>query len=104
MLDISLASRRHSGNDPRDIQIIQWEIPLDLIEFFILTPLPGSEDHRALVKRGVRLEQDTNQYNVCHVTVDHPLMTRSELYHAFRAAWRQYYSAAHVKTMSCALG
>jgi radical SAM superfamily enzyme YgiQ (UPF0313 family) len=83
----------------RDIRIIQREIPLDLIEFFILTPLPGSEDHRALVKRGVRLEQDTNQYNVCHVTVDHPLMTRSELYHAFRAAWRQYYSAAHVKTM-----
>ena len=83
----------------RDIAIIQREIPLDLLEFFILTPLPGSEDHRALVDRGVALEPDTNKYNVCHVTVDHPLMSRSELYNAFRAAWRQYYSVAHVKTM-----
>jgi radical SAM superfamily enzyme YgiQ (UPF0313 family) len=83
----------------RDIAIIQREIPLDLLEFFILTPLPGSEDHRALVDRGVPLEPDTNQYNVCHVTVDHPLMSRSELYNTFRAAWRQYYSVAHVKTM-----
>jgi hypothetical protein len=47
----------------------------------------------------VALEPDTNQYNVCHVTVDHPLMSRSELYDAFRAAWRQYYSTSHVKTI-----
>ena len=29
-----------------DIQIIQKELPLDMLEFFILTPLPGSEDHK----------------------------------------------------------
>src|SRR6187399_2547268 len=29
----------------RDIEIIQRELPLDLLEFNILTPLPGSEDH-----------------------------------------------------------
>ncbi len=82
----------------RDICIIRAGDPLDLTEFFILTPLPGPKSP-ALVKRGVRLEQDTDQYNVCHVTVDDPLMTRSELYHVFRAARRQYYSAADVKTM-----
>lgn len=81
----------------RDIAIIQREIPLDLLEFFILTPLPGSADHRALIERGVALEPDTNRYNVCHVTVDHPIMTRDELYDSFRAAWRQYYSTWHVK-------
>ena len=32
----------------RDIEIIQRELPLDIIEFFFLTPLPGSEDHHAL--------------------------------------------------------
>ncbi|MBV9479627.1 MAG: radical SAM protein, partial [Acidobacteria bacterium] len=83
----------------RDIAIIQREIPLDLLEFFILTPLPGSADHKALIDQGVPLEPDTNQYNVCHVTVDHPLMTRIELYGAFRNAWRQYYSNAHVTTI-----
>ena len=32
----------------RDIKIIQRELPLDLLEFFCLTPLPGSEDHQRL--------------------------------------------------------
>jgi radical SAM superfamily enzyme YgiQ (UPF0313 family) len=30
----------------RDIRIIQKELPVDLLEFFYLTPLPGSEDQR----------------------------------------------------------
>jgi radical SAM superfamily enzyme YgiQ (UPF0313 family) len=29
-----------------DIDIVKRELPLDLLEFFILTPLPGSEDHK----------------------------------------------------------
>jgi len=32
----------------RDIAIIQEELPLDIVEFFCLTPLPGSEDHQIL--------------------------------------------------------
>ena len=32
----------------RDIEIIRRELPLDLLEFFCLTPLPGSEDHQRL--------------------------------------------------------
>ena len=32
----------------RDIGIIQRELPIDLLEFFILTPLPGSADHKKL--------------------------------------------------------
>jgi hypothetical protein len=34
----------------RDIAIIQDELPIDLLEFFCLTPLPGSEDHQVLWK------------------------------------------------------
>ncbi len=33
----------------RDISIIQRELPLDIVEFFCLTPLPGSEDHQDAV-------------------------------------------------------
>ena len=32
----------------RDIEIIKRELPLDILEFFFLTPLPGSEDHKKL--------------------------------------------------------
>ena len=45
----------------RDIKIIQRELPLDLLEFFCLTPLPGSEDHKRLAatrdRDGPRHEQ-----------------------------------------------
>ncbi len=33
----------------RDIEIIKRELPLDILEFFFLTPLPGSEDHKKLL-------------------------------------------------------
>src|SRR4051794_38661526 len=38
----------------RDISIIQRELPLDIVEFFCPTPLPGSEDHQVLWKAGRR--------------------------------------------------
>ena len=36
----------------RDIAIVQRELPVDMMEFFCLTPLPGSEDHQSLTARG----------------------------------------------------
>jgi radical SAM superfamily enzyme YgiQ (UPF0313 family) len=32
----------------RDIEIIKRELPLDVLELFMLTPLPGSADHKVL--------------------------------------------------------
>ena len=37
-----------------DIDVIKRELPVDLLEFFLLTPLPGSEDHLKLVRAGAR--------------------------------------------------
>ena len=36
----------------RDIRVIQHELPIDILEFFILTPLPGSADHQDTVPEG----------------------------------------------------
>ena len=36
----------------RDIEIIKRELPVDILEFFFLTPLPGSEDHKICISRG----------------------------------------------------
>ena len=51
----------------RDIKIIQRELPLDLLEFFCLTPLPGSEDHKKLAARGAPMDPDMNKYDLEHV-------------------------------------
>ena len=51
----------------RDIEIIKKELPLDILEFFCLTPLPGSEDHKNLYLKGVPMDPDMNKYDVEHV-------------------------------------
>jgi radical SAM superfamily enzyme YgiQ (UPF0313 family) len=81
----------------RDIGIIQRELPIDILEFFILTPLPGSADHKKLALAGVPMEQDLNRYDVVHVTTAHPLMPDAALLGIYRKAWELYYSPAHVE-------
>ncbi|MCC6201675.1 MAG: radical SAM protein [Gammaproteobacteria bacterium] len=82
----------------RDIGIIQRELPTDFISFFCLTPLPGSQDHRALYTSGAPLDPDLNNYDTEHVTADHPLMSRAEFYQTYRAAWDAFYTMDHLET------
>lgn len=83
----------------RDIAIIQKELPLDCLEFFCLTPLPGSEDHKILHQQGVWMEPDMNLYDLEHVTVKHPIMSTETWRQVYRAAWEQYYTPEHVETV-----
>ena len=83
----------------RDIKIIQKELPLDLLEFFCLTPLPGSEDHKRLLASGVDMDPDMNKYDLEHVTTAHPLMSKDEWERAYRLAWETYYSPEHMETI-----
>ena len=59
----------------QDIATIQRELPIDILEFFVLTPLPGSANHKALVERGQWLDPDLNRYDAEHVTTLHPRMS-----------------------------
>jgi pyruvate-formate lyase-activating enzyme len=83
----------------RDIKIIQRELPVDLLEFFILTPLPGSQDHKEMVARGVELEPDMNAYDSAHVTAPHARMSKEEWAGVYRQAWDAYYTPEHVETV-----
>jgi len=83
----------------RDIAIIQRELPLDGLEFFCLTPLPGSEDHQTLWKAGVTMDDDLNTYDVEHVCTGHAKMSGDEWRNIYREAWGLYYSPEHMKTL-----
>jgi hypothetical protein len=83
----------------RDIAIIQEELPLDIIEFFCLTPLPGSEDHQVLWKKSVAMDPDLNTYDVEHVCTAHPKMSKQEWESIYREAWSLYYTPKHMKTL-----
>ena len=60
----------------RDIEIIKRELPLDILEFFFLTPLPGSEDHKVLLQKGIWMDPDMNKYDLNHRVSHHSKMTR----------------------------
>ncbi len=76
----------------RDIAIIQKELPLDILEFFCLTPLPGSEDHQALWKKGVAMEPDLNNTTPNMSALAHPNMSRQEWEAIYHEAWSLYYT------------
>ncbi|MBN8919208.1 MAG: radical SAM protein [Rhizobiales bacterium] len=83
----------------RDVEIIKKELPIDVLEFFYLTPLPGSEDHQKMFRAGAWMDPDLNKYDLYHVTAGHPKMSREEWDFAYREAWRRYYSFEHCETI-----
>ena len=83
----------------RDIATIQRELPIDILEFFMLTPLPGSKDHLDMHLSGAKLDTDLNRYDLEHVTMAHPQMSREEWQSIYHRAWFLYYSPAHIETL-----
>ena len=83
----------------RDVEIVKKELPLDVLEFFFLTPLPGSEDHQKLVHAGVPVDPDLNKYDLNHVCTAHSKMSKEEWEHAYVTAWKTYYTLEHIETI-----
>jgi len=93
----------------RDIEIIKRELPLDILEFFFLTPLPGSEDHKVLLQKGIWMDPDMNKYDLNHRVSHHSTMSDADWEDAYRAAWSAFYTPEHVRTIlrrsaACKLG
>jgi hypothetical protein len=81
----------------RDIATVQAELPVDILEFFILTPLPGSEDHKRLYTEGVWMDPDMNKYDLEHVTAHHPVMSDAEWQELYRRCFDAYYTPEHIE-------
>lgn len=83
----------------RDISIVQRELPIDMMEFFCLTPLPGSEDHQILHRQGIAMNPDMNIYDTEHVVTAHAKMTQTEWEEIYREAWEAYYTPKHLESI-----
>ena len=83
----------------RDIATVQRELPVDLLEFFVLTPLPGSADHKQLYTGGAWMDPDMNKYDLEHVTAHHPLMSDAAWQALYRRAFDLYYSPEHIERL-----
>ncbi|MBN1688046.1 MAG: radical SAM protein [Candidatus Omnitrophica bacterium] len=83
----------------RDVDFLKHELPLDLAEFFVMTPLPGSKDHQDLYLKKVPMAEDTNLYDSAHACNQHPSMSNADWMRAYRDAWDSFYSREHLKTL-----
>jgi radical SAM superfamily enzyme YgiQ (UPF0313 family) len=68
------------------------EVGVDLASFFIVTPLPGTEDHDKAVAEGMISDWDFNWYDSDHVVSHHPTMTTQEILQAYRDACTTFYT------------
>jgi hypothetical protein len=82
-----------------DIEIIKKELPLDILEFFCLTPLPGSEDHKVLWQKGIWMDPDMNKYDLEHVVTGHAKMSKEQWNGIYDSAWKIYYTPEHIETI-----
>jgi radical SAM superfamily enzyme YgiQ (UPF0313 family) len=69
------------------------DVGVDLATFFIVTPLPGTEDHDKAVREGTIADWDFNQYDSQHMVSRHPRMTIAQVVRAYREAYLTFYSA-----------
>jgi radical SAM superfamily enzyme YgiQ (UPF0313 family) len=83
----------------RDIEIIKKELPVDLLEFFYLTPFPGSEDHKKLHAAGSEMDKDLNMYDANHSVTTHPKMSKKDWEEACHKAWENYYTYEHAEIL-----
>jgi len=77
---------------PEDIRYLMEVIQPDQTSFFMLTPLPGSHDHREMKKRGEWMDPDFNKRDSFHATIKHPRMWAHEWTAAYEEAWKTFYS------------
>jgi hypothetical protein len=75
-----------------DMRFLKDEVGPDQASFFMLTPLPGSHDHREMKKRGDWMDPDFNKRDSFHATIQHPLMSAEEWTEAYESAWHTFYS------------
>jgi radical SAM superfamily enzyme YgiQ (UPF0313 family) len=80
-----------------DVSRLRQELGADQASFFILTPLPGSEDHKRMSRNGEYMDPDLNMYDTFHETTRHPNFAPGELYATYQKAWQNFYSFEHMQ-------
>ncbi|MCL2877872.1 MAG: hypothetical protein FWF13_03735, partial [Acidobacteria bacterium] len=80
-----------------DVRRLQEEFHVEQASFFMLTPIPGSQDHAGMVAGGEKMHPDLNDYDSFHETICHPNFKPGELSASYREAWKNFYSFKYMK-------
>jgi len=75
------------------------EVKVDQASFFMLTPLPGSIDHKRMVEEGRWMEPDLNLFDSFHETIHHPNFKSGEWQQTYWEAWKSFLSFENMKAI-----
>jgi radical SAM superfamily enzyme YgiQ (UPF0313 family) len=82
-----------------DVARLQDELQVEQASFFMLTPIPGSQDHARMVQSGEPMHPDLNDYDSFHETIRHPNFRPGELAASYREAWKNFYSIDYIRSV-----
>ena len=80
-------------------ELLQRELPLDVVNFSCLMPLPGSVNHRDQLLAGEWMDPDLNRYNGEKAVTQHPRMSRQQWEAAHWQSWQSFYSLQHIAAL-----
>jgi radical SAM superfamily enzyme YgiQ (UPF0313 family) len=83
----------------QDMHRLMHEIKVDQASFFMLTPLPGSVDHKRLVEMGAHIDPDYNTYDSFHESMQHPHLKNGAWSRLYQECWRTFYSFENMKAI-----
>jgi hypothetical protein len=79
------------------------KIGFDIVSFFIMTPLPGTEDQVRYANGGEILDWDFNNLDSQHVTLRHERLDRDSWMRAYREAFTRFYSVPRLLWNVCTI-
>jgi radical SAM superfamily enzyme YgiQ (UPF0313 family) len=68
------------------------EIGIDVVNFYLIAPLPGAEDFARARAQGLLLEPDFNEYFKNRPMLKHPVMDAAQLEHEHTRAVKRFYA------------
>jgi Radical SAM superfamily len=67
----------------------------DIASFYVLTPIPGTEQYGDFLHRGLLTEPNMDRYDTTYPTWQHPSFGTQELYDTLYSCYRRFYSVGH---------
>jgi radical SAM superfamily enzyme YgiQ (UPF0313 family) len=82
-----------------DVERLMKQVQPHRASFFMMTPLPGSRDHKEMVEADAPMSSDFNLFDSFHEAMPHPNLTDGAWTRAYLDAWRSFYSFDNMKAV-----
>ena len=83
----------------RDLDQLMQDVRPDHASFFMLMPLPGSQDHLIMSLRGEWMHPDFNRYDSHHAVTAHANLKDGAWEALYREVWRTFYGFENMKAI-----